>query len=572
MSLNPICSVTDFNAALDAISSRIFSVPQQRETISKELKFLQEHLDFLVHHGTEIQITDLAACQMRLAQVKSAFKRGIQPLGSSTALALNNSPQVAAPVQAAPSIFILPAECMVFIFSRAIENQFASITLGTLSLVCKGWLTLTSDDVLWKPVFDRYIGNTAYGIDYSSSQTLRDKIILTNKTLDDFRKTILECIEIDEESKLSTQTSFNKFAKELTKLITENDLSNLGYQEIQAEIITSLSTGKRSDLLSCIKPKDFESIANVLIGSIQSSSNEEESEEYQHKQIKSSEKLQFKNKIEIEFNKLGSKRFLNEYNLTDLINYLINNKDFESVAKLLIFKPKIDADKILANLMCTRINDSPHTANREFIAQLMVKLGYKETSFVMRSMIISEMLIPFSQLKVNGLKISDYVANGNFFLSSLSDSLVLLDITKKCYPLFYSKGTFESLTHSKKETEPLSLDWVGLLSLEWVGLSNNSGSVSFSDEKLQKHIRKGPFSEEDLKELILDLLTKVGLDLDKIYPEINIGTDSLKEGTLLSQFRQLVDTLPFPKPNALSKALAEYDQMQAEKQTEAEKL
>ncbi len=157
MSLNPICSVTDFNTALDALSSRSSSTPQQREAISKDLEFLQERLDFLLYKGTEIQITDLVACQMRLDQVSSAFKRGIQPsaslpeqsTASSTALTLTN------PQHPASSIFILPAECMPLIFSKAIGNQPAPIALGTLSLVCKGWQALASLDVLWEPALLR---------------------------------------------------------------------------------------------------------------------------------------------------------------------------------------------------------------------------------------------------------------------------------------------------------------------------------------------------------------------------------------------------------------------------------
>ncbi len=170
----------------------------------------------------------------------------------------------------------------------------------------------------------------------------------------------------------------------------------------------------------------------------------------------------------------------------------------------------------------------------------MIKFGYKRgavepviTSDTLRS--ASDMLTSFSQLKVNGLKISDYIASGFRFHPS---DRVLFHITEACYQLFYSKGTFASPDHS-----------------------SNTALVSLSDKKLQKLIRKSPFSEDDLKELIFDLLTKVGFNLDKIYPE----TGYLKKGTLLSQFRQFVDTFPLPQPNALSKALAEYGQMQAEK-------
>ncbi len=454
MSLNPIYSVTDFNAALDAISSRTPSTPQQRESILKELESLQERLDFLLCNGKEIQITDLVGCQMRLARVCSAFKRGIQPLGSSTALTLSNPQQDAAPVQAIPSIFILPAECMLLIFSRAIENLSEPIVLGTLSLVCKGWQTLTSDNVLWKPVFNRYIRNTTYDINHSPVTSFKHKIILLKETrLTDFEKIILECIKEESTSTDSIQT-----LAELTRL--------------------------------------------------------------------------------------GPKRFLNEYDLTELINFLINNKHIESAAKLLLFKPPIDSKKVFRKIIAIQNYSArlPIFNNYEFIEQLMIKLGYK--SRVISSIIASDtfisataMLTSFIQLKVNGLKISDYIASGYRFNGG---ARVLFPITEACHLLFYSTGTFES---------PTDL--------------NDSDPVSFSDEKLEKYIRKRPFSEEDLKEFILDLLTKVGFNLDEIYPETDYF--NFKEGTLLSQFRQLVDTVHFPKPNAFSKALAEYDQMQAEK-------
>ncbi len=501
MSLNPICSTADFNVALDAIFSRTSSTPEQREAISKKLEFLQERLDFLLYKGTEIQITDLAACQMRLDGARRAFERGILPLGSSTALALSNPPQVAAPVQAAPSI-TLPAECMVLVFSRAIKNTSEPIVLGTLSLVCKGWQELASNDFLWEPIFNRYIENTTYDIYYSSAQKFRDKVVLLNKTtLTDFEKTILECV------KEKSSTSIDSI-KILIKSI----------KHIKSEHLKSIH-------------KDLPDLIKI---------SSEEELECAYNQIGLNKEQTLKNNVETELAILGSRRFLNEHDLTSLIIFLIDSKNLESIAKLLLFKPKIDAGKILTRLTVEKTNPSSlHVANDYiFIAQLMVKLGYKETSYVTRSLITSNILTSFSQLKVNGLKLSDYVANGNFFLPVASIDLIFLDIMKKCYQLFYSTGTFASPTHP-----------------------NDSDPVSFSDEKLQKHIRKGPFSEDDLKELILDLLTKVGFNLDEIYPE----RDSLKEGTLLSQFRQLVDTLPLPKPNALSKALAKYDQMQAEK-------
>ncbi len=254
-----------------------------------------------------------------------------------------------------------------------------------------------------------------------------------------------------------------------------------------------------------------------------------------------------KNKIESELNRLGSKHFLNEYDLTDLVNFLINTKHLESAAKLILFKPKCDMEKILSNLSMETIslffeetNHSPDTNNYDFIEQLIIKLGYKNNHNILGF----DFLTSFIQIKVNGFKISDYGLNIHHHIpdgSSLSmprksSRQVLFSITEKCYQLFYSKGTFES---------PIS--------------PSDSAPVSFSDEKLQKYIRKGPLSEDDLKDFILDLLTNTRVNLDEIYPEMA----SLKESTLLSQFRQFIDTLPFPQPNALSKALAEYDQMQA---------
>ncbi len=457
MSLNPIYSVTDFNKALDTIFSRTSSTPNQREAISKELEFLQEHLDFLVYHGTEIQVTDLNACQMRLVQVRSAFERGILSLTPSTALTLTNRPE--------PDLSPLPFpdESMLFIFSRAVGNPSTSKLLGILSLVCKEWRRVASDNIFWKPVFQRCLEKLTYDISDSSAATLKEKIKLLNNTnLKDFKKIIKE---LDDKN--------NTLEKKVTRL--------------------------------------------------------------------------------------GFKSFLNEYDLTDLIERLISKEELEPVAKLLLFKPKINASIICTKLRhCTKLpqNIDLNTPNAplanksssyNFLLQLMIKLKYDVSDayfikgdFYFRNDVPAEPLLKefiFSPMHNPILKVTDFMANRWLFTPPKFEisNRMLLSIAETHSTPFYHTGQFQALQI------PLPPE------------------VPFSDEKLQKYIRKSPFSEEDLKELILDLLTKVGFDLDEIYPQNGL----LNEGSLLSQFRQQVDVLP--KPNAFSQALAEYDQMQAEK-------
>ncbi len=257
--------------------------------------------------------------------------------------------------------------------------------------------------------------------------------------------------------------------------------------------------------------------------------------------------------IETELDRLGAKRFLKEHDLTDLIKKLISKKELESISKLFLFKPKFNASAIAKNLSDETHKASPDMwATYNFTQQLMLKLNYDVGDYYVKMLNSNQLLTSFIFTPivglVNGLKITDYMANGCLFTPPKSrvSSQMLLSIPVTCHQLFYSTGKFQSPTY----------------------LSSNNNQVFFSDEKLQRYIRTSPPSEDDLKEFILDLLTKVGFDLDTIYPE----KDFLKEGTILSQLRQVAEMLPLPKPNAFSKALDEYDQMQAKKQTQAEKL
>ncbi len=444
MSSIPITSAATFNTALNVVSSRISSAPDQKEAISKELEFLQEHLDFLVYHGTEIQVTDLNACQMRLVQVRSAFEAGISPLTPSTALTLKNRPEP----DLSPLLF--PDESMLFIFSKAIGNPSTSKLLGILSLVCKEWRRVASDDVLWKPIFQRCLENLTYDINDSSAANFKDKVKLLNSTnLKDFKKIIKE-------------------------LYDKNNI------------------------------------------------------------------------IEKELTRLGFKRFLKEHDLTDLIKELISKKELESIAKLLLFKPKIDANAICQGLRKKRTAELGEMFDVYiFIQELMLKLKYNignsyfnttrniaPDELLLRIFIYSPVCGP-----VNGLKITDYMANGWLFNPPKFkiSSQLLFFIVKNCVRECYSTGKFQGPTRCYE--------------------------VPFSDEKLQRYIRKSPPSEEDFNEWILDLLTKVGFDLDQPYPIQNLA----KERTILSQLREIANEPSFPQPNALSKALAEYDQMQANK-------
>ncbi len=363
-----------------------------------------------------------------------------------------NTDNLQASAQEPASFSTLPSDCLFPIFSHAIGY---GVPLETLSLVCRRWQHLGLDKNLLEPFFQQFVDNLTYDIDHSSVENYKEKIILIKKTqLEDFVKTIKECIET---------------APEL-----ENELTIL-----------------------------------------------------------------------------GAKRFLIEYDITDLIKKLISKNKPESVSILFLFRPKFDVNAITEELFekIKEISKQSHELHNEFnfCIQLMLKLKYHACDIYKKYIkddidMVSLMTKPIIS-NVNGLKITDYMENGHFFTPPTIKSSVraLIYITSEIWFKFYVNNKFK-IPFNLNFSDPLT-------------------QISFGDKKLQGHIRKTDLSEDDLKEFILDLLTKVGFNFD----EINPATGLIKKDTLLSQFRQSLGIFPLPQPNAITKALEEYDRLQAKK-------
>jgi hypothetical protein len=235
-----------------------------------------------------------------------------------------------------------------------------------------------------------------------------------------------------------------------------------------------------------------------------------------------------------------TKYFLEKIDHTDLCEKLIAKGKLELLAKLILFKPKFDPNK-LAEILILFIfsQDQQLRAQVYFVFGLIVKLGYHTLPFLNKLLVLFPRLLAdittglmFGCCK--GIKISSLIKSGftPHLVELQQPHFSVLQQFLPHFAGFYStKGRFEA--------PPLL-----------------GATPSFSDEKLQKHIRKGPFSEEELKEFIFDLLTRSHINLYVSCPELG----PFRAGTALSQLRQLATRLP--ADNAISGALAAYDKGQ----------
>ena len=203
----------------------------------------------------------------------------------------------------------------------------------------------------------------------------------------------------------------------------------------------------------------------------------------------------------------------------------------------------------------------------------MIKLKYNLLEFFNHleddeTFILECALNGFKKMTITDLLESGYTAN---LVERKKNISVLSASAKWMIKIFYNSGKFQ--------TSPF--------------LKNRSGA-SFTDEKLQGYIRNDPISENDIKNILFDLLTKAHLNLDMICPamagmelwngpaelrqlvmdmgSLDNSTQSqfrqstildiqLDEGPALSQLRQLATSPFLPQSNAFSQALAEYDQL-----------
>ncbi|MBA2367733.1 MAG: F-box-like domain-containing protein [Candidatus Protochlamydia sp.] len=227
----------------------------------------------------------------------------------------------------------------------------------------------------------------------------------------------------------------------------------------------------------------------------------------------------------------------------DLFDLLIANKKIDEIAKLILFKPKLPGEYIAYNLFQTNHTDF------DVCFDLLVKLNYNSAEFFKklsnfhhekRKDILTHHLLRSIFTKIEGLRIRDYIRSGCKFNLAEEKNSFLITAAELLLKIFYdnSDHKFQYQSYAIEQFDKLE------------------HSATFQDEQLKKYIRKEPFSELEVKNIIFDLLVEANLKLNQICPAI----DMAKEGTALSQLEQIASSLLLPQPNAFSQALIEYDE------------
>ncbi len=236
---------------------------------------------------------------------------------------------------------------------------------------------------------------------------------------------------------------------------------------------------------------------------------------------------------------IKAKYYLNEYDFTDLIIQLILRDLVDTVAKLILFKPKFNATRVAHHLFSTSFIKSSEMY--VFCIHLMVKLRYNLNSFFKGNVKWVDRLISFQfkNCNINGIKISDYITVGLDCNQAGKESLLCKMLPE--LEFFYLLGPWANLiVASFQSPQP-----------------NLTGQLS--DEKFARHVRKDPFSENDLKEFILDMLIQ-----EKANPVIYPAKGTFPGGNAISQFRHVVNEMvnnhTIPASNAFSQALAAFDE------------
>ena len=233
-------------------------------------------------------------------------------------------------------------------------------------------------------------------------------------------------------------------------------------------------------------------------------------------------------------NKLAS---YNTFVAKSLLKQILNNNGLEHLAKFILFMPELESNEIAKYLFNMPMELNPtQEKNVSFVLNLMTKLNYDMSdTFNKISSVNPSDIVKFVSLGIcNGVTYTNFISSGCIFnRTELSDSkFSFLHAFLPRLELYYQTGKFK--------------------------ISSNMYCDPFIDPKLKS--QPNTFSETDLKNFILDLLTKAELDLDRVCPTQELWFFQghyLYEGTALSQLRQLGEIIP--KPNAISEALKEYD-------------
>ena len=229
-----------------------------------------------------------------------------------------------------------------------------------------------------------------------------------------------------------------------------------------------------------------------------------------------------------------------------IFNNLLSNNKMEQIAKLISFKPDIPGSHIVSKLYRSGLRNPSHA----LCIDLMIKQGYDLSQFftVYTNHFKEKGKTPLDKFLIQPLlriltiqdriTISDYLWSGcEFNIAEKENGSFLMKATKIITRYFYDKST------GKFQLGPDMIKFIKQQS-------------AFTDQNLQRYLRKDPISEDDITNVFFELLLNADLDLDMICPEIPGKAD---KGTAISQLRQFAGSSRLSQPNAFTVALAKYD-------------
>jgi hypothetical protein len=379
-------------------------------------------------------------------------------------------------------------------------NQLTRRSLATLSkiaLVCKEWQEVQQSDLLWKPLFIRCLRGQVCDMTFSSEETYMGKVRLWIKSLEEHRSVFLKI-----------------------------GFSQSHHLEILTFRMEPVSGSKISD--HSIHPDD--SGVNCVTA----------------RQVEGSPK------DPLDFIGLGT--FAKAFeDCTHFFIHLLNHdeisqaKKIELTTKLILLRPKFDASQVACILYQLRQTSMDY----DICFDLMIKLNYDLSAFFEaacyprddRGVITfrSQAFLFFAQhalcSQVEGITLGDYVKCGLQFnlIEHVAKASLLLGVAGLLLQWYNEEKKFEC-------TVPIFEGCKHIPSVH-------------------AHMRKVSPTEEEVKNLIFDLLTKADLDLnlfcqaDWFQPPI----PGMADGPALSLFRTIANSDFLPQPNAFSQALKEFD-------------
>jgi hypothetical protein len=231
--------------------------------------------------------------------------------------------------------------------------------------------------------------------------------------------------------------------------------------------------------------------------------------------------------------------------ITQLIKKLISEGHLETFAKLLLFRPIFDANKIAAELFKSVILSS---SDHSFCFQMMIKSHYDLSEFfkeiasdgggmelVRQNVYGNEIIRQLFLGQIDGLDVSDYLKSG-------------------CDLSAFERNTDDLETNCSLFMHALIIPVPGYYAGKFVDgaiekyLNTNRltfSRLSFTDEKLMAIKKKHPLSEKELKQLMHDLVFTCGLNLN-----IRLESDPVFRQRWLPTLPEVAPVLSFFKAYA----------------------